>query len=402
MDFQSDPDLEAFLHIVHVSDLHCQADTVQRDIKSELAFRRVLRFLRSIGKPGLADKLDAQIQDGLAGHDPMAHTLMCDFLADFANHPDFGGIDIWLVATGDLSALGDRDSIRMAMGWLQDYARILNTPSTLLLHGNHDAWPGKFPLFVSENEVRTHQGTLRQMLAKTWPDLALKTSIPHSRSRLLLNAINSTTGDRALNLFAAGDVALDPPWPMFNKCRHQLEELANKTAADFHPDMVTRDFRLLAVHHPVHYPPPRPTVTMSLRNDHEVADALEKFDQQHHRGKLAHLVLSGHTHATYPAPGTLPGFAQGQRYHPLHDGQLQLVTGSFSQLPRASDLANGEREDVIPQQCEILTFFNSPSCASSGQLLMERRVVGRPLGGQYKFLGIPGRPGTVESVVLGY
>lgn len=105
---------------------------------------------------------------------------------------------------------------------------------------------------------------------------------------------------------------------------------------------------------------------------------------------------------TYPRLGALPPTSTGQQYAPLYEGQLQLVAGSLSQLPRYAERDAFDDTDFFPQQCQILTFFSSPASAQRGQLLMERRVVGRGVGGPYQVLTPPGNSNRVESVVWEY
>lgn len=401
----ADPDLEAFLHIVHISDMHCKAAGLPIDIGSEKKVRGWVSLLKKAGFNGWAELVEERWESGLAGHDPLAHDCMCRFLDHFAQRSRFSGIPTWLVDTGDLSALGDSGSLRTALGWVDEYSRLLKAQKTLVLHGNHDAWPSRFPLYATEAEIVAQQLALREIIQTTWPHTAISTAIPYSDSAIRLNAINSTTGDRINNTLARGIVDMDPPWPCDNALK-QLDQLAEQTRQQFRKKSA-RDFRILAVHHPVHYPPPRPVTQMSMKNDKEVADALARF-AEHEHGPLAHLILSGHTHETYPANGDLPPTSRSKQYPPLYEGQIQLIAGSLSQLPRfhtRQKLAvqtNGTNMAYVPQQCQILTFFASPASSRQGRLLMERRIVGRAGTGPYKVLPIPGRLHQVESVVWGY
>lgn len=251
----------------------------------------------------------------------------------------------------------------------------------------------------SEEPADERAGDLRNLLGKAWPQTAIQTAIPHSSAKLRLSAVNSTMGERWPNTLARGEVGMDPPWNTFGD--DQLRQLASQTQTQFHQDGVTRDFRILAVHHPVHYPPPRPTFQMSLRNDTDVADALADFSRLQ-RGKLAHLLLSGHTHETYPRLGALPPTSTGQQYAPLYEGQLQLIAGSLSQSSSYTENREKADDEFIPQQFQILTFFSSPNYAKRGQLLMERRIVGRRSLGPYQFLLPRGEPKRVESVIWEY
>lgn len=398
-DFMPLDNLEAFLHIVHVSDMHCRAAGAVIDVSTEKLVRRLIAGLRAAARNAWADQIEQRWQAGLAGHDPLAHERMCEFLYRFSTHAQFGGVDTWLVDTGDLSALGDLDSLTKAFGWLDEYKKLLGAKRMLVIHGNHDAWPGRFPLFASADETLKHQKKLRKLFAHSWPH-SIETSIPHGDSKLSLSAINSTTANRIANTLARGLVDKDPPW-----AKHfgvdQLARLAERTKNNVNANGSSRDFRILALHHPVHYPPPRPKFQMSLRNDKHVADELARFSNNQ-QGPLAHLILSGHTHETYPSRGELPPYAAGQQFLPLYEGQLQLIAGSLSQLPRYADMAS-RQTTFIPQQCQILTFFTSKKNAEIRQMYMERRVVGRNTTRPYNFLPVHQRTtSVVESTLWQY
>jgi len=140
---------------------------------------------------------------------------------------------------------------------------------------------------------------------------------------------------------------------------------------------------------------------MSLMNDKEVADALITFDKKG-RGKLAHVVLSGHTHETYPGIGKLPKNAVGKVQQPLTSGQLQLVAGSLAQTPRDTDHASSTPEEFVPHQCQILTFWAQRKNADR-LLEIERRIVGRPGGtGDYRILTSPPSSDGVETIQIEY
>lgn len=393
-------DYQAFLHIVHVSDMHCRDGSSPTDLRAERAVQRLARQLRRTGAHPIADWLESSWEQGLAGHDPSVHDRMCRFLRWFAADRHFGGIECWLLDTGDLSSMGDLGSLDTAKRWLDDYCRIVRATRMLVLYGNHDAWPCRFPLAAPRAELEAHRNALRsRFFPPSWPQGPLAVDIPHTRSRLLLSGVNSAIDDRWFNTWAYGSVERDPHW-ISSRGVHQLQKLADDTERGFHRDLVTRDFRILAVHHPVHYPQ-RPPFGMALRNADEVADALIAFDRRQ-RGKLAHLVLSGHTHAPFPALGALPRYAKGQHLQPLTDGQLQLIAGSLSQMPRAADRAACRDGRFVPHQFQVLTFFAPPVWQRHHHhVLMERRIVGRPGGtGDFRILVPPG--GHVESVLMEY
>jgi 3',5'-cyclic AMP phosphodiesterase CpdA len=395
-----DNDLEAFLHIVHVSDIHCKTATPPEQIKCDAWVLKKLQLLAK-GPPPCdvwAVNLKKLWDEGLSGHDPRAHLRMRGFLRWFARS-EFGKVDTWLVATGDLTTLGDSPSLKTAMGWLHEYKTILNAKEFLIFHGNHDAWPGKFPVCATDADIDQHQSALRSLLPAPWPQTGISMPIPYTDSKLYLYAVNSIIADRFWNLFAHGRVSAEPAGS--KAATDQLVALGKWASQKFHQDQNVRDFRILAVHHPIHYPPPRPRWSMSLLNDAKVAKALNRFNRKFKRGKLAHLVLSGHTHEPYPARGALPVHTTGWSYAPLADGQVQLVTGSLAQQASQQDRKRLAAHGFFPQQFQILTFFASPSSARKNQLLIERRLVGRRNGtGPYTIL--PPISSQVESMLIEY
>lgn len=394
MPTHSDENFEAFLHIVHVSDMHCKGPAAAADVVTQRIVRRTAKTLRRCGGAKLANHLEERWKNGLAGHDPLAHKEMCAFLDTFANSSEFGGVKTWLLDTGDLSSLGDPRSLQIALNWLRDYERILDAEQTLVIHGNHDAWPGMFPLFATNSQLQGQPATLAGLIRGRWPDVSVSTAIPHSNAKFHLSTIDSTIADRFQNTLARGYVNLDPA-----RLPNEFFAMDKRMQKYFHPGGQQRDFRVLALHHPVHYPPPRPTFQMSLRNESATADALAKFTEHNH-GKLAHLLLSGHTHETYPSNGALPKNSAGQQYHPLYEGHIQLIAGSLSQLSVESAAEHTPDEEFCPQQFQILTFFAAPGRPQ--QLLMERRIVGRATSGPYGFLPPPGQKGGVESILFEY
>lgn len=397
----ADDEDKAFLHIVHISDIHCRSAGGPTDLATERIVQAFVALLRRMS-PKSADFVESYWEQGLAGHDPEAHERFCAFLKWFANEPGFQGVETWLVDTGDLSSMGDMSSLTTAKDWLNAYRKILGAKKLFSIYGNHDAWPGTFPLRASFKDLRQHRDALRAGLFKgRWPRGALSARIPGTKSKLLLYALNSVIDDRWYNTFARGEVAGDPWWAAQDIQAGQLAEFAHDMEKNFHADGKTRDFRILAIHHPVHYPPPRSKWTMSLMNDQAVANALIEFDKKE-RGKLAHLVLSGHTHETYPGIGKLPGNAVGTVYKPLASGQLQLVAGSLAQAPRDADRASTTVGSFIPHQCQILTFW-ARSGTADRMLEIERRIVGRPGGtGKYKILTSPPSSGGVETIRIEY
>lgn len=394
-------DYEAFLHIVHLSDMHYRDESGASDLRMERGARQIAGHFRRCGAQRLSDWMLRKWHQGTAGQDSTAHERLCSFLTQFADNPHFSGVETWLLDTGDLSSLGDLGSLQNAVACLKEYQSILGASKLLTLYGNHDAWPGKFPLRASRKELHTHRTQIRstKLFPSRWPVAPLSIPIPHCQSRVLLQGVSSVIDDRWLNARALGRVGSDPNWLPVRDGVHQLRQLAADTEQGWHADGSTRDFRILAVHHPIHYPPPRPGWTMHMKNDADVADALAAFGQKG-RGKLAHLVLSGHTHETYPAWGELPAQVSAHVYSPLVAGQVQLVAGSQAQATYTEGGKGKKGEQALPQEFQILTFFAAPHNAHR-QLVIERRVVRRTNNnGPYDLM--KAGDGEVEAITLSY
>ncbi|UTY58324.1 metallophosphoesterase [Massilia sp. erpn] len=391
-------DYEAFLHIVHVSDMHYRDGGGREDHEAEEAVRKLAAGLRGLGARERADSLLRLWHQGLAGHDPWAHDRMRSFLRKLVKDRQFQDGEIWLVDTGDLSSMGDLASLEAAHDHLQQYCNILHASQMLTLYGNHDAWPGCFPARATPEALHAHRTGMRDTLfPSAWPLAPLSIPIPHTESRVLLHAVSSAIDDRLHNSFAVGKVGIDPNWLSWQEGVNQLQKLAYDAESRWHDDGVTRDFRILAVHHPIHFPE-RPSHTLHLSNDKEVAQALIRFGDKN-RGKLAQLILSGHTHVTFPPLGKLPREVAARVYEPLRGGQLQLIAGSLLQAAYREDGVSGLPE-APSQEFQVLSFFAAPHNARR-QLVIERRVACRHnQSGDYAFQAL--KSGRVEAVAMLY
>ena len=176
--------------------------------------------------------------------------------------------------------------------------------------------------------------------------------------------------------------------------RSQLTALAQLVKQNY--DAQRRDFRILAVHHPVHYPPERPTFGMSMKDDREVAETLGVpcVDGPY---PLAHLVLSGHTHFLFPKHGKMPAQACLCVHPHLGEDQCQFVVGSLMQLDR-------RQTQEWSQQCEVLRLYH---CKDEPVLMVERLLAARQLGreyrqtgmGRYDFVSIDGRTTNIAEPI---
>jgi hypothetical protein len=232
--------------------------------------------------------------------------------------------------------------------------------------GNHDAWPGKIPAAAARSDIALQKEVLSKLQYNVdAPILALQADVPNG-GVVQLYGLDSIIHDRWRNLRAVGEVS-----------DQQLTALAALVDENYQPDR--RQFRILAIHHPVHYPPPRPSFQMSLRNDSSVASVLDT-PSPNGAYPLAHLVLSGHTHFLYPQHGTLPSQPSLCIHPDLGDEQCQLVVGSLMQLDKY------QKRQGWPHQCEILRLYYSPT--DDSVLLIERLVAARQAGPDYRGTGI--------------
>jgi len=296
----------------------------------------------------------------------------------------------WLIDTGDVTTLGDVKSLRLGHQWLEKFREAAGGPGHRWMYGNHDAWPGDFPLFASLGSIDEHRNVLRSRWYKDrLPEDPLSVDIPGriDGAQIQLWTLNSVVHARDYNTLALGRIQEDRFWEDPSGSRdpgNAVPELARKIERR---SGAARDFRILASHHPVHYPE-KPAAIMFMTNANEVArDLLRPGNSMH--SPLAHLVLSGHTHELFPAVGHLPKTGSMCNHDPLSPNQCQLIAGSLSQR-RAP--ATG-----YPQQCQLLRFYYSE--AAPDEVIMERLIAARANGlGDYKF--VQTSPGNYSEEIV--
>lgn len=327
-------DFTPFLQIVHISDLHI---TDPRSASS-VGLRGTLRKLK-VGFPW--PEVIEHIEDGIAPHEPDAVSKFKEFLKRITDrHSGWAHCETWLVDTGDLTSLGDQDSFIMGSQFLSELKKHCTRSASI--YGNHDAWPGTFPVFARKADIDTQKQSLAVLKYDVdKPSLALRTSIPGTSSEVQLYLVDSVIHQRLRNLRAIGEVS-----------PAQLQAL--KQLVDDNYEAGKNHFRILGVHHPVHYPPTRPSFSMCMENDHAVAKALGSRTAKG-TSPLAHLVLSGHTHSLYPQHGALPANPQLCTHPHLGTNQCQFVVGTLMQFDRQN------KRGKYPHQCEVLRFYSSQS-----------------------------------------
>jgi 3',5'-cyclic AMP phosphodiesterase CpdA len=350
-------DFKAFLQIVHISDLH----VIDPKSPHAVALRSRIRTWRR-----LSSALVARLADGMAPHDELAASLFTDFLSEItAQDAVWSSCKTWLVDTGDLTSLGDSASLDLGGRHLKAFAKVC--PDVASTYGNHDAWPGRFPLFAADAAIsaQTTALTARKYVVAA-PTGSLSNPIPHGAGHVHLYFVDSIIHERKRNTLALGEVPAS-----------QLDALKN--IVDQTSSAQSHDFRILAVHHPVHYPPPRPRTQMVMRNDSAVAVELDTPTPGGIH-PVAHLIMSGHTHRLFPAHGTLPSQTALCNHHDLGDEQCQLVVGSLMQLDKLNQRLGW------PHQCQVLRLYYSRSHPSV--IYVERLLAARQSGQQYRGAGI--------------
>jgi predicted MPP superfamily phosphohydrolase len=363
-------DFVPFLQIIHISDLHIVHPDFDRWAPQRMWSRTLRRAL-----PMLPTVI-AQIEEGTASHDPNALEDFEDFVVLFTHKSQ---TTTWLVVTGDLTTFGDPQSLSLALQYITRLKQ--RCQGTCVIYGNHDAWPRAFPLVSADLHV------IQQVMLKTdghfsisQPTGPLREAFPNHPGEVQLYTVDSVLYGRWDNSLALGSVR---PGQLT-----QLASLINKNRSPGE----ARDFRILALHHPVEYPQPRPALGMVLKNDQDVALAIDKPPSGVH--PLAHLLLSGHTHQTWPALGALPELAQTCKHEYLGPKQCQYIAGTLTQIDRT-------RQREWPNQCEVLRLSSSPT--KPFQIKVQRLIAARPTGNdegrgepyrEYRFIPQAGKDNT--------
>jgi hypothetical protein len=309
------------------------------------------------GWPLLAP-LYREIINGTAPHDRFAPYLFEDFLKRITTEdPEWSALPTWLICTGDITTFGDGASLLEGKRWLERFAQ--HVKATLWLYGNHDAWPGTLPLFAS-HDIASHQAQLA-VYCKSWPTNPLREPFYDSTGNLVgevqLYGLDSILHSAWQNTWARGEIE---------------QELLKNFATDIDKNASgAHDLRILATHHPIHYPA-SPIYQMVMRNATHVARKLEEGSPEGLK-PIVHLVLSGHTHALFPKLQELPPNSRECEHNDLGYDQCQFIVGTLMQLDKFQ-----QRGDW-PHQCEILRIYRSISVRDI--IRLERRLAGRITGG---------------------
>jgi len=353
-------DYQPFLQIIHVTDMHF-VDPRHTEVVGDY------RLLKRLAPEAATDWAD----EGTAPHDILAPAAFTKFLRELTKTDTvWSGLPTWLIDTGDASGYGDDASLETAHERLQLFAEAAGNAKLKFIYGNHDAWPAKFPALAGFGEIEAHRKHLRsKWYPATEPDVPLRVTIPGTVSEVQLWCLNSVVHERVKSVLALGEIQRDRYWEGdasgSRAAGNAVQDLADRITAE--PG--ARHFRILAIHHPLHYPQPAPRLQMVMVNSGAVADDLERLGAPDHV-PLAHLILSGHTHQLFPALGALPQQPADCRHEPLKHSQCQLIGASLSQ--------RGPDGDPWPQQAQILRFYHSRD--EPRLVLVERLVAARANG----------------------
>lgn len=409
------------LQIVHVSDIHFKHKAASAD--HALNGRRRC-FARLFHRMVEAFDLFGW-HDGTQGAYPKAPESFRRFLKDWRARDDrwygaAGDADsaqTWLVDTGDLSVFGDDASLQGGQEHLASWRAELGGCALRTLFGNHDAWPGMLPIYAllgfSPSEIDRQRARLAgypEWNQSRWLAAPLSIAIPGTEafggSSIELYALNSVCWRAIANTLAVGNID-DADLATY------VDGLRNQAAAQ----PTQRNLRIIAMHHPLVFPYTHSEshalgvlpVKVLLAADDRARKLRNDANDPKGLGVLAHLFLSGHAHASFPA-GALPDSVTAIRQGELASWQLQLVGGPLMQN-RADDAASRSSVPTAPSdrgseqfvpglldphncQAQILRFSSHPE---RGKLTMTRIPVRSVNGSVYEV-----DPKTTSVTTLSY
>jgi len=323
------------------------------------------------------------------------------------NDPVWKDPPVWLVDTGDGTTFGDQASLQEWDVWTKRFAAAAQPHGKIMrVYGNHDGWPGTFPL-LAPGGMDAQRDMLRQnFFPETWPETPWTVAIPGTSSFIELCAVNTVDHTLVKNAFALGLAARDRHWARFPTIPPDTpaNDLANKALAQA-PVTGGNNLRVAVMHYPVAdcATSGNPQLQKVLANRKRFARDL----QTHNIVKplVTHLLLAGHTHSPFPDIGRLPRDARAAQHNPLVAGQCQIVSGSLSQeiLPGGKlKLGATWAERMVfnsPYQCSVLRFYSQPN--DPNEIIMKRAIVGADDTGVFNYLPIaPKSQAVYESMTF--
>ncbi len=370
------PNAKPALQIVHVSDLH----VVATKRPSAHTVRNFERWLKRAGLLSLWETL----HDGTAPNDMFAPIMLREFIEKITvRDPVWSHLATWLVDTGDQTTYGDDPSFARARRELDSFVAACGSSppsgSLINLYGNHDAWPDDLPV-LARGKIAPHTAALAKpphRFAVRSAQAPLRAPLPAANAEIQLYSLD-TVNDGSWENFCARGIVDDAQLNHLDRLLHT----GQATAGGPH-------LRILATHHPVHFPAKRPAYTKVIANESDVGRRLDVAPP------FVHLVLSGHTHVLFPEHGKLPHSPRTCSHSPLGTDQCQLVVGTLMQVDRF------QKRGDHPHQCQVLRFYQDP--AKPDLVVLQRLLAARnPDAGrlEYDFIDVPGRSSTEEEMLV--
>jgi hypothetical protein len=368
------------LQIIHYSDIHLARDGY---LKTRWELKRAYPTLSRDHQQGWAGARRAVLNEfirvirGLTAGD-----------AAWKDQP------AWLVDTGDGTTFGDSDSLAEWNWWSKQFTRAAQPHGRLMrVYGNHDGWPGTFPMFAPAKMDAQRDMLRATHFTATWPEPPWAVAVPGLSSRIELCAVNTVDHSLVPNALALGVAARDRHWNRRQTIPIDTpaEDLALQAQAQT-PGSSAPNLRIAAMHYPVAHAatPGNPKTQKVLANRSRFANDLRRHAVV--QPLVTHLLLAGHTHLPFPSLGHLPRSAGAAQHVPLVDGQCQIVTGSLSQqilqVARLKPNATWAetREFHSPYQCTVLRFYSQPDDPT--EIIMERAILGADDSAIFDYLPI--------------
>lgn len=314
---------ETIATIFHISDMHLY---VRADGKPRSSATRRGRL-----RDWLVDKAPLlPVLDRMACHD---ERLLGSLRRDLPNAVDIARAEypdspVIIAQTGDVEGLGGipgpaTDWREAFPSWHYLDGHIADSGVDWIhIFGNHDTWPGVFPLFGGGNHTNCQRITQVPVLEGNWQDLAVKQTplgFP-----LVIGRVNSVPCDLDAEIRATGSPTAVPP-----DCQTEFAVI-ERIRTLFAPHRNGQAVRIVLMHHPPHpFATARrkrhttdsaPSSTSEFSAAADLADALSDMRVQ--------VVLAGHRHELNPP---LRAERYGFTQHPLKEPTVQLVAATPTQ-----------------------------------------------------------------------
>ena len=254
-------------------------------------------------------------------------------------------------------------SLRLGLQTLGRLSVALGNAPSLRIHGNHDAWAGKPPFISSSKELERQRLWLREkhFIADYPSSPTLSHTSPQHNLTVDIFALNTVVHDYVNNGAARGSICEDQYWRRAKRARPrpgvQIKNLA-KLIQSQHAENENTALRIVLTHHPLIHGGNGGWFN-ALKDADEHAKALGSPQKSLDGAPLAHVVLSGHTHCLYPAPGDFSGTLDSFSAVPDQlvigtTAQRALKTGAHLDSPQSDEGTFDERH---PHQAELLRLW---------------------------------------------